>query len=414
MNKPDVTVLGAGVVGICCAIELQRSGYQVDLIDRREPAAETSYGNAGVFSLGSIAPLASPALLPRLPGLVANRYTDFRLHYPHFPQLIPWLLSFLKRCNRDTYFRDGEIINRLTVASVKAHEELIKQSGAEHLTIHNGGLRLYRHQKTFDKDALERELFRRCGVEYEELDRGGIRNLEPDLQDRFVKGVWVKQSISIKDPQALCQHYARYFKSLGGEIKQLEVKGIQQVGDSWQLGCETTNQQTAKLVLCLGAWTPELLKPLGYRNVIAIERGYHSMLAPQAGKVLNRPIFDVDGNYVMAPMSAGLRVTSGSNLTYRETSSTPVQIDQILPRAYEAFPLGEKLIDEPWMGRRPSTADSKPIIGPAPRHDNLWLAYAHAHMGLGMGPITGKVIASQVAGRESPLDVAACSPNRYL
>ncbi len=409
-----MTVLGAGIVGICCAIELQRSGYQVDLIDRSEPASETSYGNAGVFSLGSIAPLASPALLPRLPGLIANRYTDFRLHYPHFLQLLPWLLAFLKRCNRDTYFSDGEIINRLTVASVKRHEELIKQSGAEHLTLRNGGLRLYRHEKTFEKDALERELFRRCEVEYEVLDRDGIKKLEPDIHDRFVKGVWVNQTISIKDPQALCKHYVRYFESLGGEIKQLEVKGIQQVGNSWQLQCEPMDLQTPKLVVCLGAWTPELLKPLGYKNVIAIERGYHSMLAAQAGKVLNRPIFDVDSNYVMLPMSAGLRVTSGTNLTYRETPPTPVQIEQVLPRAYEAFPLGEKLIDEPWMGRRPSTADSKPIIGPAPRHQNLWLAYAHAHMGLGMGPITGQIIASQVAGKEPPLDVAACSPNRYF
>ncbi|MDH5352970.1 MAG: FAD-binding oxidoreductase [Gammaproteobacteria bacterium] len=414
MKKPAVTVLGAGIVGICCAIELQRSGYQVDLIDRREPASETSYGNAGIFSLGSIAPLASPALLSRLPGLAANRYTDFRLHYPHFLQLLPWMLAFLKRCNRNTYFKDGELINRLTVASVKAHQDLIKQSGAEHLALHNGGLRLYRQEKTFEKDALERELFRRYQVEYEVLDGEGIRKLEPDLNNRFVKGVWVNQTISIKDPQALCQHYARYFESLGGQIKQLEVKGIQQVGDCWQLQYESSKLQTPKLVLCLGAWTPMLLKPLGYRNVIAIERGYHSMLAPQPGKVLNRPIFDVDCNYVMAPMSAGLRVSTGSNLTYRETKPTPKQIDQVLPHAREAFPLGEALIDEPWMGRRPSTPDSKPIIGPAPRHQNLWLAYAHAHMGLGMGPITGQIIASQVAGKAPPLDVAGCSPNRFF
>lgn len=414
MNKSSVTVLGAGIVGICCAIELQRSGYQVELIDRREPASETSYGNAGIFSLGSIAPLASPALIPRMPGLITNQYSDFRMHYPHFPQLLPWLLAFLMRCNRKTYFQDGELIHSLTMASVKAHQGLIEQSGADHLAVHNGGLALYRENKTFERDALQRELFQRCELEYEVLDRDGINDLEPDLYDRFVKAVWVKQSVSIKDPQALCQFYARYFQSLGGEIKQLEVTAIQQVGDSWQLQFEQGTLTAPKLVLCLGAWTPELLKPLGYRNVIAIERGYHSMLAAQAGKKLNRPIFDVDSNYVMIPMSTGLRVTTGSNLTYRETRPTPVQIDQVMPRAREAFPLGEKLIDEPWMGRRPSTPDSKPIIGPAPRHDNLWLAYAHAHMGLGMGPITGQIIASQVAGKAPPVDVSVFLPHRYL
>jgi len=414
LSESRIVVLGAGIVGICCAIELQRAGFKVELLDRREPGSETSSGNAGVLSLSSIAPLASPALLPRLPGLITNRYADFKMHYAHLPQLLPWLIKFLLRCNRRDYLRDGLSINALTEASVAAHRELIRHSNSEHLMNELGSLRLYRQHRTFVADALERELFDLCGVDYILLDKSEIRDMEPDLIGNFIKAVWIKESISLKDPQALCQSYAHYFQSLGGVIKQLEVESLGQDNNDWQLLTSQGLLKTPKLVVCLGAWTPPLIQPLGYRNVMAIERGYHTVYAPQPGKALSRPIFDVDSSYVMIPMSAGLRITSGSNLTYRETMPTPKQIDMVVPRAREAFPLGECLLDTPWMGRRPSTPDSMPIIGPAPRHRNLWLAYAHAHMGLTMGPITGQIIASQISGTDAPLDTSAYLADRYL
>ena len=414
MSDSKVVVLGAGIIGICCAIELARAGFEVELLDRSEPGSETSSGNAGILSLGSIAPLASPALLPRLPGLITNRNADFKMHYPHLPQLLPWLMRFLVRCNLKTYLHDGALINALTVASVDAHRVLIRESNSEYLMNELGGLRLYRQQKTYANDGFERQLFDLCGVEYAELNKAEIKDLEPDLIDIFIKAVWIKDSISLRNPEELCRNYARYFQSLGGVIKQVEVEGIRQVNNSWQLQTGAGQLETPKLVVCLGAWTSQIIKPLGYQNVMAIERGYHTVFAPQSGKTLSRPIFDVDSSYVMIPMSAGLRITSGSNLTYRETAPTPKQIDTVVPRAREAFPLGECLLDTPWMGRRPSTPDSMPIIGPAPRHKNLWLAYAHAHMGLTMGPITGQIIASQITGTDAPLDTSAYLPDRYL
>ena len=414
MSKESVVVLGAGIVGICCAIELQKAGYAVELVDRSKPGSETSAGNAGIFSLGSIAPLASPALIPRIPGLITNSYADFRMHYPHLLPLMPWLFRFLGRCNRSTYLRDGQLIHQLTAASLEMHLALIEQSNANDLAVHNGGLRLYRRHKSFEKDEIERELLQRCGVEYEVVEQADIKSLEPDLSPRFVRALWTRQSVSVKSPYTLCERYTDYFRSLGGNVRQDEVRSVQARENGWSMFTTQGERQVGKLVLCLGAWTPELLKPLGYKNVIAIERGYHMMISTQSGKVLHRPVFDVDRNYVMIPMADGIRVTTGTNLTYRETAPTPHQVERVLPAAYEAFPLKDRLLDEPWMGRRPSTPDSLPLIGPAPRHHNLWLAYGHAHMGLGMGPITGQIIARQVSGEEPPFDVSACEPSRYL
>ena len=116
----------------------------------------------------------------------------------------------------------------------------------------------------------------------------------------------------------------------------------------------------------------------------------------------------------MAPMEAGLRVSTGTNMTRRETAPDPRQLARVVPRVREAFPLGEELMREPWMGRRPTVPDTLPIIGPAPRHANLWLAFAHSHMGLTLGPITGLMIANFISASEQPFDPGACDPARYL
>jgi D-amino-acid dehydrogenase len=414
LDKNNITVLGAGMVGICCAIELQRNGYQVQLIDRKGPGEETSSGNAGILSLSSIAPLASPELITRIPRLAANLDADFRLHYPHLLSLLPWLMRFLVRCNRKQYMHDGALIDALTVPSVAAHLDLIAECKAGHLVNRIGGLRLYRKLKTYLKDGLERELFDRCGLNYSILDRHDIHDLEPDLSDIFVKAISINDSISIINPKSLCQCYAHYFQTLGGEIRQAEVKQLSQQENGWRVGTSAGSEMIKRLVIAMGAWTPALIKQIDYSNPIAIERGYHTIYSAQDGKTLSRPYFDVDSSYVMIPMDMGLRITTGSNLTHRETAETPQQVGKVIPRVREAFPIGELLLDKPWMGRRPSTPDSMPIIGPAPRHKNLWLAFAHAHMGFTMGPITGKIISSYVAGNDQPLPVNAYLPDRCI
>jgi D-amino-acid dehydrogenase len=80
----------------------------------------------------------------------------------------------------------------------------------------------------------------------------------------------------------------------------------------------------------------------------------------------------------------------------------------------EAFPVGEMLLDEPWMGRRPTVPDTLPLIGPAPRHANLWLAFAHSHMGLTLGPISGRLIANAMLDEPQPFDTRVIAPARYL
>jgi D-amino-acid dehydrogenase len=410
----SVHVLGAGMVGISCALELQRRGHRVTLIDRRGPGEETSAGNAGLLSYSNITPLASPALLSRLPALALNLDNDFRLHYPHLPSLLPWLLRFLQRCRKQTYLRDGEAMNQLVRVSVDLHREWIAQAGQQGLQNRGGALKLYRDERTFARDALERELLQICVVRHSLLDAAEVHDLEPALKPVFVRGVVIDDSIPIRDPGKLCRAYAALFTGSGGELRRGEVHALRPLDDGWELAIDDRREKAARLVVCLGAWTPRLLGGLGYANPLAIERGYHTLFAPAEGAMLTRPIFDVDSSYVVAPMEDGLRVTSGSNLVHRETQADPRQLERLLPRVREALPVGGLLLDEPWMGRRPTAPDTLPLIGAAPRHRNLWLAFAHAHMGFTLGPVSGLLIANFIDGSEQPFSASPCDPARWL
>jgi D-amino-acid dehydrogenase len=412
--KQPVFVLGAGMVGISCALELQRRGYPVTLIDRCGPGEETSSGNAGILSYSNVTPIASPALLGRLHQLILNREADLLLHYPHLLSLIPWLARFLSRCRRKTYLADGDAMSRLTLASVEVHKQWIAEAGAQHLLNQGGGLKLYRDRKTFMRDQLERELLQRCGIKHTLLKAEQIYEYEPDLKRIFVQAVLIDDTISIRNPEKLCKAYAQMFVAAGGQLRRADIRSLQPANGAWELTTDQGSESVARVVVCMGAWTPEIIGPLGYSNPLAIERGYHTILSPAADAGLSRPIFDVDGSYVMAPMEMGLRVTTGSNLVHRETAADPRQVAQVMPRVREAFPVDKILLHEPWMGRRPTVPDSLPIIGPAPRHENLWLAFAHSHMGFTMGPITGQLITNYISGAEQPFALTACSPARYL
>lgn len=412
--KPAVTVLGAGIVGISCALELQQRGYRVTLIDRQAPGEETSAGNAGILSYSNITPLASPELLSRMHRLLLNRDADLLLHYPHLPALLPWLARFLWRCRRETYLSDGDAMGVLTSASIEIHKQWIEKSGLQSLLNQGGGLKLYRSRQTFLRDQLERELLQRCGVAHTLVDADQVYRLEPDLKRVFVEGVLIDESISIRNPEKLCKAYAQWFVEAGGQVSRDQVSALRPRDGGWELTTGQCVQTVDRVVVCLGAWTPELIGPLGYANPLAIERGYHMMVSPAQGAQLSRPIFDVDASYVMAPMEAGLRVTSGSNLVRSEARPDPRQLNRVLPLAREAFPIEQELLPQPWMGRRPTVPDTLPIIGPAPRHQNLWLAFAHSHMGLTLGPISGVLIANFIGGEQQPFPPEACSPARYL
>jgi len=154
-------------------------------------------------------------------------------------------------------------------------------------------------------------------------------------------------------------------------------------------------------------------RALGYRLPLAVKRGYHMHYRAAGKATLNHPILDTERGYFLAPMRRGIRLTTGAEFARRDAIRTPVQLGRAEPIARDLFPLAERLDNEAWLGSRPCTPDMMPVIGAAPRHPHLWFAFGHAHHGLTLGPVTGRLIAEMVAGETPFIDPSPYRAERF-
>jgi D-amino-acid dehydrogenase len=237
--------------------------------------------------------------------------------------------------------------------------------------------------------------------------------LEPNILPVYSVGLLHTQTASVDSPGNVVKAYAKMLSGSGGEVRRAEIRSIAPDGDGWRVMLSDGAINARHAVVALGPWSADLLRPLGYRVPLATERGYHREYKPNPSRKLLRPIHDAENAFLMTPMENGIRVTSGVELTNRDAPSNFAQIDAVEPLARGVVEFGEQVGDT-WRGARPTLPDSLPMIGPAPRHRNLWLAFGNQHIGFTTGPATGEAIAAMIAGAPPPFDVAAFAPGRYI
>ena len=309
-----VAVIGAGMVGVCCALELQRRGVKVTLLDRREPGRETSYGNAGVMSRSSLVPLNNPALREMAWQLLLKRLPSFRYSARYALRHAAWIKSFMSHADERASLATASALDQLIVLSLGEHRRLMHEAGATQRMRDDGWLFLFRNDAAYAASQRSRRTYERHGVNIETLDAEGIQRLEPHLAPIFSRALWIKDAITIDDPGALIDNYARLFVERGGTLRRVEVTSAQpQPGHRrWTLrGDDAFELTVGRVVVALGPWSRGFLKRLNVHVPMAFERGYHMHYAASVDGTLTRPIFDTGGGYVMSPMQQGLRVCTG-------------------------------------------------------------------------------------------------------
>jgi len=240
------------------------------------------------------------------------------------------------------------------------------------------------------------------------MDADDARVLEPALAPVFRHAIFWEDAASVTNPLALTRAYAARFAALGGVTVTGDARSLHRVGTRWRVDTVQGPIDAEAVVVTLGPWAPDLLGPLGIRLPLAVKRGYHRHFGARGNASLARPVVDADNGYCLAPMEQGIRITTGAEFAARDAAPTPVQLSRLLPAARDLFPLGNAVEDEPWMGARPCFADSRPVIGRGPGQPGLWLAYGHAHWGLTLGPVTGRLIAEMMTGV-----IPFCDPAPY-
>lgn len=408
-----VAIIGAGIVGVSTAIWLQRAGHTVTLIDPRGAAGGTSYGNAGVLASASIVPVTVPGLLLKAPKMLFDSNSPLFLRWSYLPKLLPFLIPYLRHGNNRDVSRISDGLSLLLRDSADQHVAVAKGTDAEQFLTVGDYVFGYNDRKAYEADAYGWQLRRERGHEFEEMDASRFAEFDPEVGSRFGFGVRCPEHGHISDPGAYVKALADQVLKDGGTFIESEATDIRQSdGRATAVITQTSEVEADHIVLAAGVWSGPLAEKLGVKTPMEAERGYHiefvnPSIMPKA------PIMVATGKYVMTPMQGRLRcagIVEFGGLT-EERSKAP--FDLLKRQTMALLPeLTYERIDE-WMGFRPSTTDSLPLIGATARCSNVWTGFGHQHIGLTAGPKTGRWLAQLIDGQTPNVDLRAFSPLRF-
>ncbi|MAO62028.1 MAG: amino acid dehydrogenase [Halomonas sp.] len=410
----QTVVLGAGMVGVSVAWQLQKRGYQVTLVDRRQPGRETSFGNAGIIQREAVRPYPFPRDMKTILSVLPNRRVDIRYRPAGMVNAASPLLSYWHHSSSRLYKKIVPEYASLIQLCLEAHGPMIEASGAEHLVRKEGWLEIYRTQDKLAKRVKEAEEARELyGVEFSVLDRAALIEKEPQLGDKIIGAIHWLDPWTVADPGGLVAAYAASFEAMGGNLVQADITGVTQIDERWRVTTQESTFEADEVVMALGPWAGQWMKPLGYHFPTFVKRGYHMHYATQPGATLNYWLMDAEIGYLLAPMNAGVRLTTGAELDRLESPADEEQLGAAENVARTIFPLGERKDSAAWKGARPCLPDMKPVIGPAPRHPGLWLAFGHGHQGFTLGPATGQLLADMMEQKPTAIDMTPFRADRF-
>lgn len=408
-----ITVLGAGIVGICCAAYLQRDGHRVTLIDRGEPGRGSSYGNAGILSPASCVPMALPGVIGKLPGWLRDPMGPVAVRWAHLPAMLPWFLHFRKASRIENVQANADALRRLLSQTFDAYAPLVKAAGVEQIVQRPGYLVVYESDAAFESDALSWKIRRDRGVEFDVLDGPGVRKLEPALAPIFQRGVYVLDQGYVTNPLRLAQSLAAQFEREGGRIEQRNVQDFE-LGAAGPAALLTDGGRmpVETLVVAAGAHSGWIAKRLGERVLLEAERGYHVQFEA-SGIEIARPISSAAGKFFATPMETGLRVAGTTEFAGLDRPANPGRLRVLHAHAKRMFPELRTQAFSEWMGQRPSTPDYLPVIGPSTKYPNVYYAFGHGHLGVVSGAPTGRLVAELIAGKTPNIDLRPYRVDRF-
>ncbi len=415
-----VSVIGAGVVGLACAVELLRDGHNVTIVEPGSPGGEqaASYGNGTLLNPSSVVPMSSPGLWRKVPGYLMDPLGPLTIRWAYLPRLLPWLRRFVRAGS--TPARVAAIGRRLQPLLAEApalHRKLAEEAGVGELISRQGVLFAFPDRAAFEAEALAWRVRRDNGIKWLELDEDELRQREPALDRHYRFAVLVEENGQCRDPGAYAAALARHATALGATIARTGATGFRieagrlravKTGDG-EIVCD-------RAVIAAGARSKALAAAAGDRVLLETERGYHVVIT-DPGIEPRYPVMPSDGKMACVMTPAGLRLAGQVELAGLAAAANWKRAAVLLAFARKVYPgLPDDLPAERvklWMGHRPSTPDGLPCLGPASGCGDIVHAFGHGHVGLTAAAMSGKVVADLVAGRAPPFDLSPYRAARF-
>lgn len=413
LSADHVTVIGAGIVGTCTALSLRLAGLPVTLVDRAPPGSGASSGNAGMLGTASCVPIALPGVLKKIPKMMRGVDAAIGLKVAELPRVLPWMIRFAASAMPGRIDAISDALHSLQRELMPAYETLLDASGAKELVVASGKLHVCESEETFATLAFPMELQRRHGISFQVLQAEEVRQLAPALARTVTRGVYYPDVQYCVNPQAMIERFAEAFVRAGGVIVREDIQDMD-IGVDGPTGLvgRGGTLPVRRMVVAAGLWSTPLAAKLGADVPMISHRGYHAMLK-QPAEPLRLPVKSEDRKIVLTPMQHGLRITGIAEVAPAALPPAPKHHASIIGSATKVVPALDGSSESTWMGNRPCTPDSLPVIGQSPRYASSYLAFGHGHMGLGLGAITGRLVAELVTQGKASVDLTPFRAERF-
>ena len=416
-NNKTVVVIGAGLVGLCTALSLQKRGYRVHVVDSGEAGAGASMGNPGGLSVTSIFPMAVPGVYKKVPGWILDPLGPLAIRWQHLAAVTPWMLRFLKAATPAQVAIGVGGLYALTAPAVDLYQQLAAQAEAGDLIRADGHLMVYRSQAAMDAENGAWNKRAALGISFEAVDADTLRDMEPELDPAFRFARYVPGNGHVTDPRRLAECFLNALVRNGGRFHHAAAQGFRlQDGKVLAVKTETGELPADYVVLAAGAQSRELARQLGHRVPLEPERGYHAQIT-HSDVVLQRPVFSTEAKVFAASMEGGLRFAGTAEFAGSKAAPDWRRADGLLQLGRGLFP---RLVNASaseqvtrWMGFRPSTPDGLPVLGASCGASNAFFAFGHGHIGVTSAPMTGEIITSLISGETPAVNLAPYSPLRF-
>ncbi len=412
-SAAHVSVIGAGIVGTSCALFLRLAGVPVTLYDYNRPGAGCSSGNAGMLGRDSCVPLALPGVIAKLPGMLRSSDGPLGIDAGQILTSLPWFAGFVRASRRHRVAQLSENLRHLQVHLEDSYDMLLSAADAHHLVVKRGKIHLCETETAFRESQIARDLQLAHGVNLDLLKPQEVTQLEPALTRSVYCGIHYPDVGHCLDPASMVEAMARAVIARGGKLVRDRIKDVEigPDGPAALIGEEGVYSAN-RIVLAAGIGSGPLARRLGSRVPMIAHRGYNVSFP---GHQLRMPVKSEDRKVILTPMAAGVRVTGIAEIARPE--KPPVQRYHRLLTDHARALLHEPPeadAEAPWMGSRPCTPDSLPVIGRSTQHPSVVFAYGHGHLGLGLGPITGRIVAGLLTGAAPLVPLAPYRPDRNV
>jgi D-amino-acid dehydrogenase len=411
--KSDVVVIGGGVIGVACAVELARRGVQVTVVERDRIGHGCSYGNAGWLTPSQAVPLANPSMLLKSFKWMLDPESPLYIQPRPDPAFIRWLLEFLLASRKDKFERGAAALVELCRVSVDLWEDVARRSPEPFGFERHGLLAVYEKPASLEAAKRGVDLVCASGVRAERWSADEIREREPAIIGRQVGGYFYPDDAHC-EPYRAVRALEAEARSLGVQLlEQTEVYRVSNGAGPRRLTTTRGEMEAGQLVVATGPWSESLGTMLGLRLPVVGAKGY-TVLLPPAHPHPRRSIYLIERKIAVNPHHDALRIGGTLELVRNDFSINARRVDVIIRGAKGMLNIGEAPTPrEVWRGLRPCTPDGMPAIGRARGRGDVWLATGHQMAGLKTATGTGLLLAQLMTGETPRFDPEPFRADRF-